>query len=113
MPNVSELCTKTLTEVSGLIKNKEVSPVELTQAMLDRIANLDGKLHSYITVTSDLALEQAKAAEQEIQNGTYRGLLHGIPIAVKDLCYTKGIATTAASPCRRRWAACPAPTPCG
>lgn len=98
MPNVSELCTKTLTEVAGLIKNKEVSPVELTQAMLDRIANLDGRFHSYITVTSDLAMEQAKVAEKEIKNGMYRGLLHGIPIAVKDLCYTKGIATTAASP---------------
>ncbi len=98
MANVAELCTKTLTEVAGLIKNKEVSPVELTQAMLERINDLDGALHSYITVTADLALEQAKAAEQEIQSGTYRGLLHGVPIAVKDLCYTKGIPTTAASP---------------
>ncbi len=98
MADVSELCTKTLTEVAGLIRKKEVSPVELTQAMLERINDLDGTLHSYITVTADLALEHAKAAEQEIQNGTYRGLLHGIPIAVKDLCYTKGIPTTAASP---------------
>ncbi len=98
MADVTELCTKTLTEVAGLIKQKEVSPVELTQAMLERISALDGALHSYITVTADLALEQAKAAEQEIQSGTYRGLLHGVPIAVKDLCYTKGIPTTAASP---------------
>ena len=98
MADVSELCTKTLTEVAGLIRKKEVSPIELTQAMLERINDLDGTLHSYITVTADLALEQAKAAEQEIQNGRYRGLLHGVPIAVKDLCYTKGIPTTAASP---------------
>ena len=98
MANVAELCTKTLTEVAGLIKQKEVSPVELTQAMLERISALDGTLRSYVTVTADLALEQAKAAEQEIQSGTYRGLLHGVPIAVKDLCYTTGIPTTAASP---------------
>ena len=98
MADVAELCTKTLTEVAGLIKTKEVSPVELTQAMLERVSALDGRLHSYITVTADLALEQAQAAEQEIQSGRYRGLLHGVPIAVKDLCYTKGIPTTAASP---------------
>ena len=98
MADVNELCTKTLTEVAGLLKNKDVSPVELTQAMLDRIAALDGRLRSYFTVTADLALEQAAAAEAEIRKGGYRGLLHGIPIAVKDLCYTAGIPTTAASP---------------
>jgi amidase len=97
MATVSELCTKNLTEVSALIKKKEVSPVALTQAVLDRIAALDGKLYSYLTVTSDLALQQARAAEQEIARGTYRGPLHGVPIAVKDLCYTKGIRTTCSS----------------
>lgn len=97
MANVAELCTKTLTEVAGLIKKKEVSPVELTQAMLDRISTHDGKLHSYLTVTPDLALQQAQTAEQEIAKGTYRGPLHGVPIAVKDLCFTKGIRTTCAS----------------
>src|SRR5215471_5238929 len=97
MANVAELCTKNLSEVAGLIKKKDVSPVELTQAMLDRIAALDGKLYSYLTVTADLALQQARAAEQEIRQGAYRGPLHGIPIAVKDLCYTKGIRTTCAS----------------
>lgn len=98
MADVAELCTKTLTEAAGLLKNKDVSPVELTQAVLDRIAALDGRLRSYITVTADLAMQQAKAAEAEIVNGEYRGLLHGMPIAVKDLCYTAGIPTTAASP---------------
>lgn len=98
MADVNELCTKTLTEVAELLKNEDVSPVELTQAMLDRITALDGRLRSYFTVTADLALEQAAAAEAEIQKGKYRGLLHGIPIAVKDLCYTAGIPTTAASP---------------
>ncbi len=94
MATAAELCTKTLTDVAGLIKKKEVSPVELTQAMLDRISALDGKLYSYITVASDLALRQARAAEQEIIKGTYRGPLHGMPVAVKDLCYTKGIRMT-------------------
>jgi amidase len=97
MANVAELCTKTLTEVAELIKKKEVSPVELTQAMLDRISAHDGKLYSYLTVTPDLALQQARTAEQEIAKGTYRGPLHGVPIAVKDLCFTKGIRTTCAS----------------
>ncbi|MBI3300679.1 MAG: aspartyl/glutamyl-tRNA amidotransferase subunit A [Deltaproteobacteria bacterium] len=103
MATVAELCTKTLTEVAGLIKKKEVSPVELIQAMLDRISALDGKLYSYITVTSDLALQQARTAEQEIARGAYRGPLHGIPIAVKDLCYTKGVRTTCASKILANW----------
>src|SRR5262245_14455970 len=103
MANVSELCTKTLVEVAELIKKKEVSPVELTQAMLTRISALDGKLYSYLTVTADLALQQARAAEQEISKGTYRGPLHGMPIAVKDLCYTKGIRTTCASKILANW----------
>ena len=103
MATAAELCTKTLTDVAGLIKKKEVSPVELTQAMLDRISALDGKLYSYITVASDLALRQARAAEQEIIKGTYRGPLHGMPVAVKDLCYTKGIRTTCASKILAGW----------
>jgi len=103
MATVAELCTKTLTEVAGLIKKKEVSPVALTQTMLDRISALDGKLYSYITVSADLALQQARAAEQEITKGAYRGPLHGVPIAVKDLCYTKGIRTTCASQILANW----------
>src|SRR5882724_8041074 len=103
MATVAELCTKTLTEVAGLIKKKEVSPVALTQAMLDRIAAHDGKLYSYLTVSADLALQQARAAEQEIAKGVYRGPLHGVPIAVKDLCYTKGIRTTCASKILANW----------
>ena len=59
----------TLTEVAALLRAKKLSPVELTRTLLDRISRLDGRLHSYITVTGDLALEQAKRAEREIAAG--------------------------------------------
>lgn len=97
MDTIPELCAWSLTEVAGLIKRSEVSPVELTRAVLERINRLDGKLHSYITVTSELALEQARAAEREIAGGRYRGPLHGIPLAVKDLIHIKGVPTTCGS----------------
>ncbi len=103
MTAAAELCTRTLTEAAELIRKREISPVELTQAMLDRISALDSKLHSYITVTSDLALRQAHLAEQEINKGDYRGPLHGTPIAVKDLIYTKDIRTTCASKILADW----------
>ena len=82
-----------LREVARLIETREVSPVELTQMMLDRIDTLDVRLHSYARVMGDHALAAAGAAESEIQSGGYRGPLHGVPIAVKDLCYTKGVPT--------------------
>ena len=64
----------TLTELSGLIERKEVSPVEATEAYLARISEIDDKLNSYITVTADDALAAARQAEQEIARGNYRGL---------------------------------------
>src|SRR5436309_869641 len=88
----------TLLEASDAIKTRAVSPVELTRAMLGRIEELDPQLHAYATVTPDLALKQAIQAEQEIAEGKYRGILHGIPIAVKDICNTKGVATAAGMP---------------
>ena len=97
MATVNELCTSTLLDVAGRIENKEISPVELTEAMLARIAEIDGKLHSYLLVTTDLAMEQAARAAAEITQGTYRGPLHGMPIALKDLVNTRGIPTTCAS----------------
>jgi amidase len=88
-----ELHYASLTNVARLIESGQLSPVELTRAMLDRIEAVDGRLKSYATVTAERALAAAETAEQEIMNGRYRGPLHGVPIAVKDLCYTKGIRT--------------------
>ena len=83
-----------LTKVAKHIEAGEISPVEVTEALLSRIEAKDGALKSYTTVTAELALFQAKRAEGEIRKGGYRGPMHGIPIAVKDLCFTKGIKTT-------------------
>src|SRR5690349_17896295 len=90
-----------LTQIAHLIQIRKLSPVELTQAMLARIESLDRKLHSYALVTPELALEQARKAEKEIMGRIYRGALHGVPIGLKDLCYTKGIPTAAGMPIHR------------
>ncbi|MGI9258505.1 MAG: amidase [Gammaproteobacteria bacterium] len=82
-----------LVEAARLIETTEISPVELTQVMLDRIDLVDSRLNSYATVMRDSALAQAAAAEQEISSGRYRGPLHGVPVAVKDLCFTAGVPT--------------------
>ena len=88
---------KTITEVAELIKAKHISPVEVTTAILDRIDQLDSRLKSYATVMADHAMRAARRAESEITAGTYRGPLHGVPIAVKDLCFTKGVRTMGGS----------------
>ncbi len=85
----------TLTEVAVLIKSGKITSEELTQLMLSRIAQLDGKLNSYITVLGDYALQTARALDQELAAGKYRGPLHGVPIGIKDLLYTTHAPTTA------------------
>ena len=82
-----------ISTVASLLESKEISPVELTEFMLSRIETIDEELHSYAYICADVAMEAAIRAEQEIVAGHYKGLLHGMPIAVKDLCYTKGIST--------------------
>src|SRR5262249_40024790 len=93
----SSLTKLTLTEASRLVRSKKISPVELTQACLSRIEQLNPRLNAFITVTADSALAQARAAEADIQRGRCKGPLHGIPIALKDLVDTAGVRTTAAS----------------
>ena len=84
-------------ELGRLIESGEVSPVQATEAYLERIEQVDEKLNSYITVTREHALESARRAESEISAGNYRGPLHGVPLAVKDQFYTSGIRTTGGS----------------
>jgi aspartyl-tRNA(Asn)/glutamyl-tRNA(Gln) amidotransferase subunit A len=80
-----------------LLRQRDVSPVEATEAYLERIEAVDGALHSYITVCRDSALQAARAAEQAIKGGQYLGPLHGVPFAVKDQFWTAGILTTCGS----------------
>jgi aspartyl-tRNA(Asn)/glutamyl-tRNA(Gln) amidotransferase subunit A len=87
----------TISELSELIRTKQVSPVEVTKLMLQRIERLNPTLNAYITVTPDLAMTAAREAEAEIHRGSWRGPLHGVPIGVKDLFDTAGVKTTAAS----------------
>src|SRR4030088_2127242 len=84
----------TIAEAARLIKSRELSPVELVDSRLDRIARLDGRLNSFIRVLGDAARTDASAAEAEIAAGKYRGPLHGIPIGLKDIYETAGVATT-------------------
>src|ERR1700694_5241177 len=99
----TELHYLELAEVAHLIQTKKVSPVELTEAMLDRIGTLDRRLHAYALATPELALQQARKAEAEIVGHRYRGALHGVPIGLKDLCYTKGVPTAAGMPIFREF----------
>jgi amidase len=101
MSPLSELLTRTITDVAPLIAKREVSPVELFEAQLERIAAHDASLRSYLLLTAELGRAQALAAEREIAAGDYRGPLHGIPLGLKDLICTKGIPTTCASPILR------------
>ena len=83
-----------LLEVSQLVKNGEISSSEVTRTILERIERLNPEYEIFNTVSGDLAMEQARAADTEIQSGKYRGPLHGLPVAVKDIIDTAGVRTT-------------------
>src|SRR5919109_5237370 len=83
-----------LAELARLIQARTLSPVELTDALIRRVEEYDGQTRAFITSTFDLARRQAREAEAEIAAGTYRGALHGIPFALKDIYDTRGILTS-------------------
>jgi len=86
-----------ISEAADLVRKRKLSPIELTQACLERIAALDGRVRAFITVTREDALASAQQAAAAINSGNYKGPLHGIPIALKDLFDTAGVRTTAGS----------------
>lgn len=92
--SITNLEFTSITDLTDAYRARKLSPVEVTRLMLDRIEQLDPSLRSYLTVTPEIALEQARKAEQEIGRGEYRGPMHGVPIGVKDLCETQGVRTT-------------------
>ena len=85
-------------ELGDLIRGRELSPTEVTEAYLSRVDALNHDIRAYLTVTADLARQAAQDAEAEISGGHYRGPLHGVPVAVKDQMYTQGVRTTIGSP---------------
>ena len=93
----AELKKLTLSSAADLIRRKALSPVELTEAVLRRTEQLNDRMRSFITVTADLALDKARAAERDLAAGRHLGPLQGVPISLKDLYDTKGIRTTAGS----------------
>ena len=84
--------------LSGLIKDKEISPVELISIFLEKIEKLNPVLSAFITIANESAYSDAQQAEKAIMTGDYKGMLHGIPIALKDNIFTDGVLTTAATP---------------
>jgi aspartyl-tRNA(Asn)/glutamyl-tRNA(Gln) amidotransferase subunit A len=101
--NIADLVYASITEIAGLFRRRQVSPVEITELMLARIARANPVLNAFITVSADVARSQAKKAEAQLcstrtrKTRRDRGLLHGIPISLKDNIFTQGIRTTAGS----------------
>ncbi len=103
MTATTNLAIQSISQLARAIKAGELSPVELTECMLARVDALNPTLKAFNTVTAEQALQQAQAAEQEINSGKYRGPLHGIPVGLKDLLQTKGTRTTVSSKILKDW----------
>ena len=101
--DAAEILFRPVGELAALIKARKLSPVELVRVLLDRIEAVNPKVNAFLTVTGDRALEEARQAEWEIAGGRYRGPLHGVPYAPKDLLATKGIRTTNGSKATADW----------
>jgi aspartyl-tRNA(Asn)/glutamyl-tRNA(Gln) amidotransferase subunit A len=99
----TELVFKSAQELASLVRSQQVSPVELVRAYLARIEALNPKVNAFITVTADRALAEARQAEKEIAAGRYRGPLHGVPYAPKDILATKNVRTTNGSKVTANW----------
>ena len=97
MTSNQELLAFDVATLAPMLRERRVSPVELTEAYLARIEETEPQLNAYLTVTRGLARTSAQAAEAEIKAGNWRGPFHGIPVALKDLCCTRGVRTTAGS----------------
>ncbi|MCH8800676.1 MAG: amidase [Chloroflexi bacterium] len=95
--NKSDLPFLSAGDLSRLIQSKEVSPVEATEAYLDRIDSLDHRFNSYLTVMREQAMADARQAEQDIATGQPKGPMHGVPVAVKDQFWSKGVRSTGGS----------------
>ena len=93
-----QLMAFTIVELSGLIKRRKISPVELTEASLERATRLDPTLKAFTTLAPEYALKRAQEAEKELLAGRYRGPLHGIPYTIKDVIATKNVRTTFGHP---------------
>ena len=103
MTSQTDLATQSISALASAVKSGELSPVTLTEHMLERAQRLNPTLKAFNTITAELALDHARAAEAEIQQGNYRGPLHGIPLGLKDLLYTKGVPTTVSSKIHENW----------
>jgi aspartyl-tRNA(Asn)/glutamyl-tRNA(Gln) amidotransferase subunit A len=98
-----DLYYQSVAELAPLLKSRKLSPVELVRAFVDRIEAVNPRVNAFITVTGEQALQQARVAEKEIAAGRYRGPLHGVPYAPKDMLATKGIRTTNGSKATSAW----------
>ena len=103
MADRERLAYADLVTVAGEIRAGAITAEAVTQAMIDRITAHDGRLHSVTTLFADEALAEARVADAEIAAGHWRGPLHGVPIAIKDLCFTKGVVTTSGTAVYARW----------
>lgn len=94
---MEDITMMSMEQVAGMVRKQEVSPVDLVEACLKRTEFLQPKLNAYVNLMADDARKKAQIAEDEIKQGKYKGMMHGIPVALKDLYYTKGVPTTASS----------------
>lgn len=101
----NELAQKSIGELAPLLESKQVSPIEVAEQVLANVDLYDGEINAYIAVQKEQALESAAQAEQEIQSGNYRGALHGIPMALKDILYFKGEVATMGSSIHKEFVA--------